>query len=186
MSLFFKSVLAILLAFPAVADEAAWEALEQPGAFVLMRHALAPGTGDPAEVRIGDCSTQRNLNETGREQARRIGRAFRKRGIAFDAVFTSQWCRCRETAELLGLGLASDLPSLNSFYKNWQASVSQTATTKKFLSENLPRKRLLLVTHQVNIRALTNAHTRSGEALVVRRFPDGMLRPIGSIHIPHE
>ena len=71
MSLFFKSVLSILLAFPAVADEAAWEAIEQPGVFVLMRHALAPGTGDPAEVRIGDCSTQRNLNETGREQARR-------------------------------------------------------------------------------------------------------------------
>ncbi len=171
MSLFFKSVLAILLAFPAVADEAAWEVLEQPGAFVLMRHAPTPDTADPAEVRIGDCSTQRNLNETGREQARRIGRAFRKRGIAFDAVFTSQWCRCRETGELLGLGLAS---------------VSQTATTKKFLSDNLPRKRLLLVTHQFNISALTDAYTRSGEILVLPRFPDGMLRPIGSIHIPHE
>ena len=114
MSLFFKSVLAILLAFPAVADEAAWEVLEQPGAFVLMRHAPTPGSGDPAEVRIGDCSTQRNLNETGREQARRIGRAFRKRGIAFDAVFTGQWCRCRETAEAPrpGPGFGPAIPKL--------------------------------------------------------------------------
>ena len=170
MSLFFKSVLAFLLAFPAVADEAAWEALEV-WRIRVNASCAGPGTGDPAEVRIGDCSTQRNLNETGREQARWIGRAFRKRGIAFDAVFTGQWCRCRETGELLGLGLAS---------------VSQTATTKKFLSDNLPRNRLLLVTHQFNISALTDAYTRSGEILVLPRFPDGMLRPIGSIHIPHE
>ncbi len=70
MSLFFKSVLAFLLAFPAVADEAAWEALEV-WRIRVNASCAGPGTGDPAEVRIGDCSTQRNLNETGREQARR-------------------------------------------------------------------------------------------------------------------
>ena len=83
---FARILLFIFLSFPAHADEAAWRALEIPGTFSLMRHALAPGTGDPTEVRIGDCTTQRNLNAAGRDQAQRIGHAFRERGIAFDAV----------------------------------------------------------------------------------------------------
>lgn len=186
MRLFFNAFLVLCLALPAVADDAAWRALENPGTVALMRHALAPGTGDPTEVRIDDCSTQRNLNETGREQARRIGRMFRERGIAFDTVFTSQWCRCRETAELLNLGRPVDLPSLNSFYENWSASEARTAATRRFLSENAPGKRLILVTHQVNISALTGEFTRSGEVLVVRRSPDGTLRVIGAIHLSPE
>ena len=179
-------LLFIFLSFPAHADEAAWRALETPGTFALVRHALAPGTGYPTEVRIGDCTTQRNLNAAGRDQARRIGRAFRERGIAFDAVYTSQWCRCRETAKLLDLGTPVDLPSLNSFFENWQESETRTASSRKFLSEKAPGKRLILVTHQVNISALTGEFTQSGEVLVVRQSSDGKLRTFGSIHLAPE
>ena len=183
---FARILLFIFLSFPAHADEAAWRALEIPGTFALMRHALAPGTGDPTEVRIGDCTTQRNLNAAGRDQAQRIGHAFRERGIAFDAVYTSQWCRCRETAKLLDLGTPVDLLSLNSFFDNWQESETRTASSRKFLSEKAPGKRLMLVTHQVNISALTGEFTQSGEVLVVRQSSDGKLRTLGSIHLAPE
>ncbi len=183
---FARILLFIFFSFPAHANEATWQALETPGTFALMRHALAPGTGDPTEVRIGDCTTQRNLNAAGRDQARRTGRAFRDRGITFDAVYTSQWCRCRETAKLLDLGTPADLPSLNSFFENWQESETRTALSMKYLSENAPEKRLILVTHQVNISALTSEFTQSGEVLVVRQSSDGKLRTLGSIHLAPE
>ncbi|MFX4220933.1 MAG: histidine phosphatase family protein [Thalassobaculum sp.] len=79
-----------------------WEAMARPGAIAVMRHAYAPGYSDPSNFRLDDCSTQRNLNDAGRDQARRIGAAFRDNGIEVDRVLTSQWCRSAETAELLG------------------------------------------------------------------------------------
>lgn len=88
----------LAMALPASAND--WDALDQPGAVAIMRHALAPGTGDPADFELDDCSTQRILSDAGRDQARRIGAAFRERGITFDRVLTSQWCRTTETAEL--------------------------------------------------------------------------------------
>ena len=83
------------------ASEAVLEQLQSGGHVALMRHALAPGTGDPAELTIGDCSTQRNLNDTGRMQARATGDYFREAGVQFQAVYSSEWCRCMETAELM-------------------------------------------------------------------------------------
>ena len=77
-------------------DDAAWKTLAQ-GGIVLFRHANAPGGGDPAGMRIGECATQRNLDERGRAQARRIGEAFRSRGVAAGRVLSSQWCRTRDT-----------------------------------------------------------------------------------------
>ena len=77
-----------LLASPLWADD--WDALKQPGAIAIMRHALAPGTGDPTGFTLGDCTTQRNLNDAGRAQARRTGDALRARGIGFETVLTSQ------------------------------------------------------------------------------------------------
>ncbi len=76
--------------------ESAWVLLQQgePGYVVMMRHALAPGTGDPAEFKLGECSTQRNLSPEGREQAARIGKAFLRRNIRIARVLSSQWCRC--------------------------------------------------------------------------------------------
>jgi len=74
------------------------------GYVAVMRHAIAPGTGDPSNFRLGDCQTQRNLSETGRQQARRLGQLLRDRQVPVTRVLSSQWCRCLETAKLLDLG----------------------------------------------------------------------------------
>ena len=168
---------------PALADEAGWRAAERPGAIILMRHALAPGTGDPAEFDISDCGTQRNLSDEGRDQARRIGDAFEERGIDIEKVLTSQWCRCRETAELLGLASVEDFPALNSFFENRSNAELQTREALQRL-RNLPDDgRTVLVTHQVNISALANVFPRSGEAIIVDISPDGALDIQGRILI---
>ncbi len=97
--------------------ERVWALLAKPGHVALMRHADAPGTGDPAGFRIGDCATQRNLGERGREQARRLGEEFRRRAIPVSLVLTSRWCRARDTAALMALGPIEDEPTaLNSFF----------------------------------------------------------------------
>lgn len=157
----------------AVASETElWEALKSGGHVALLRHAIAPGTGDPPEFTIGDCETQRNLSDQGREQAERIGRRFKANGIENARIFSSQWCRCLETAELLKLGRISELPVLNSFYQRWDRREPQTEALKKWLlSQDLSRP-YVLVTHQVNISALTGVTPTSGELVIIR--PSGM------------
>lgn len=167
------------------ADEAGWRALQAPGAVALMRHALAPGTGDPDAFRLDDCTTQRNLDARGRAQAAAIGAAIRSAGVSIDAVYTSQWCRCRETAELLGLGSPEPLPSLNSFFGVFSRRDAQTAATEAFVRE-LPRdQRVMLVTHQVNITALSGVYPASGEIIVLHRGEDGQLQVAGRIKTAH-
>lgn len=168
--------LSLLITGTASAND--WEALETRGAIAVMRHAIAPGTGDPANFKLGDCSTQRNLDEKGRAQARRIGEAFRLRGISFDAVLASQWCRTTETAELLGLGPVTEAAQLNSFFRDFSTREQQTSETRALISKM--DGRLMLVTHQVNISALTGRYTRSGEVLIVR-LTDAGLDVLGSI-----
>ena len=99
----------------ATSEEAAWNAL-RAGGIALFRHANAPGVGDPPGMRLDDCSTQRNLDEDGRIQARRIGDAFRSRNIQMGAVLASQWCRATETAQLAFPGLVRVDPVFNSFF----------------------------------------------------------------------
>ena len=166
--------------WPLAASANDWDALQEPGAFALMRHALAPGTGDPAGFDLSDCSTQRTLSDEGRAQARRIGAAFAERGIAFDAVLTSQWCRCRETAELLDLGPVTEEPAFNSFFGDFSAREAQTAAAREVLAAQTGR--VMVVTHQVNISGLTGQGTSSGEVLVVRAAGEG-LEVLGSILI---
>lgn len=96
--------------------------LKKPGHFAIMRHALAPGTGDPRNFDLTDCSTQRNLSEAGREQAKAVGELLRKSGIEKAGVYSSQWCRCLDTATLLGLGPVTELPALNSFFQQPEKS----------------------------------------------------------------
>jgi phosphohistidine phosphatase SixA len=167
-------------------DAVAWEALRQPGTVAMMRHAIAPGTGDPPDFRFNDCSTQRNLDENGRAQARAIGAAFRANGVEIDSVLTSQWCRCRETADLLDLAPVEDLPSLNSFFGDRSTRDAQTAATQRFLSAMPPYKRVVLVTHQVNMTALTGAYPASGEVFVLRIGNGGELSMIERILIRRE
>lgn len=175
--------LAVIFLLSVDAAHAGWEAMKRPGAIALMRHAYAPGGGDPDAFRLGDCSTQRNLNHEGREQARKIGEAFRANGIEVDRVLSSQWCRSYETAELLGLGPVEELPSLNSFFDARHRRDQQTEATLEFLRNRPADQRLVLVSHQVNIRALTGRGTSSGEFVVVDVTPDGDLQVLGEVFV---
>ncbi len=174
-------ILFTLIATPARADD--WDAARAEGAILLMRHATAPGTGDPVNFDLADCSTQRNLSEAGRLQARETGSAIRAAGIPITHVLTSQWCRCRDTARLLDLGPVEDLPSLNSFFSDRGEAEPQTAETLARLAA-LPRgARPILVTHQVNITALTGVVPRSGE-IIVAQLQDGALASHGTPRAP--
>lgn len=172
----------LLVLFPPLAFANDWAALEAPGAFAIMRHAYAPGASDPSNFRLEDCATQRNLNDEGRAQARRIGAAFRERGIAFDAVYSSQWCRCRETAELMGLGPVQEAPAFNSFFQDFSLQDARTEEARAFIEATSGRR--MIVTHQVNISALTGRSTRSGEVLVIR-MEEGEPEILGAIMLQH-
>lgn len=160
---------------------AIWRALASEGHVALLRHAIAPGGGDPREFRIGDCGTQRNLSEEGREQARRIGARLRENGIGSARVFSSQWCRCLETAQLLGLGPTSELPVLNSFFQRPERRERQTRALEEWLAGQALDGLLVLVTHQVNITALTGVFPASGELVVIRRSESGGISVVGSV-----
>ena len=152
------------------------------GQVLLIRHAAAPGTGDPEGFRLGDCSTQRNLNEAGRKQARAIGDWLRDRGIERSRVYSSQWCRCLETAELLDPGPVVELPGLNSFFDRPQDRDPNLAAIRDFLNARPPHGELLiLVTHQVNISALTGDYAASGHGVLATPGEDGALRTVGRI-----
>ncbi len=158
-----------------------WQAVRSENALVLMRHAIAPGTGDPETFTIGKCQTQRNLSEDGRRQARAIGNRFRANGIHQAKVFSSQWCRCLETAELLGLGSVEELKVLNSFFQNYERRDTQTAGLKDWIAGQNFDEPTVLVTHQVNITGLTQIYPGSGEMIVVKRSESGALVVLGRI-----
>ena len=151
------------------------------GHVALIRHALAPGFGDPATFRIDDCATQRNLSDEGRAQAARIGMKLRQAGIAEADVYTSQWCRCRETAALLSFGPPADLPPLNSFFRDFGRREQQTEALRAWLKTQPLEKPLILVTHQVNITAFSGVSPGSGEMVLMRRTDDNRLSVAGSI-----
>lgn len=129
---------------------------------IFMRHALAPGIGDPTNFKIGDCSTQRNLNQVGITQAVLIGKQLKENSIQFDKVYSSYWCRCYQTASLLDIGLVHKFSGLNSIFQNF---VPRKETLKKLEQKlfELPSSSLVIfVTHQVNIQAITKKNVISG------------------------
>jgi phosphohistidine phosphatase SixA len=158
----------------AASDEAAWNAL-RAGGIALFRHANAPGVGDPPGMRLDDCSTQRNLDEEGRAQARRIGDAFRSRNIQMGAALASQWCRATETAELAFPGLVRVEPVFNSFFDDQQAAESRTEAARRLLEGWRGPGALFVSTHQVNIAALTGLDPAAGEGIVLRPGEDGLV-----------
>lgn len=150
--------------------------------FVLMRHALAPGTGDPANFRVDDCSTQRNLSAEGREQARRTGEAFKARGIVVDLVLSSQWCRCLQTAQLLDIGEVEEFLPLNSFFRDRSTEPSQTASVREYMRDlGDARGVTVMVTHFVNIVALSDINASSGEMVVMRVTEGDLVEVLGQI-----
>jgi phosphohistidine phosphatase SixA len=169
---------------PARADAAFWAAAREEGTHLLMRHARAPGVGDPAGFRRDDCATQRNLDDAGRDQARRIGAAIREAGLTVDLVLTSVWCRAADTAALLALGPVGIEPSLASFFGEPGEAERATGRLKGRLAE-LGDTKAVLVTHQVNITALTGVYPASGELVAVRIDPaSGDVEVRGRLAIP--
>ena len=151
-----------------------WDVLKSPDHFAIMRHALAPGMGDPPDFRLNDCDTQRNLSNAGREQAIKIGKELRRNGIIHASVFSSQWCRCLETADLLGFGRVEELSVLNSFFQQYDKAEAQTQALRNWLGRQDLEGAVILVTHQVNITGLTNVFPASGEIIVVKREMAGV------------
>ena len=137
------------------------------GTVIFLRHALAPGTGDPSNFDIDDCQNQRNLDETGRQQARAIGKRIASANLNLAGIYSSEWCRCLETAILLDLGAVSPFNGLNSFYQN---HATRDATLAKLYSKlaNLPKNGapIIMVTHYVTIHAVTNIAVPSGGAVL--------------------
>ena len=132
---------------------------------VFMRHALAPGFGDPVGFELGDCSTQRNLDANGKSQAQLIGKELLNSGIHFSEILSSEWCRCKETASLLDIGKWRVFSGLNSFFQDY--------ADKKETLNNLNRKLTqiedgvtLMISHQIVIRTITGSNTRSGELVI--------------------
>ncbi len=160
-----------------------WNALKTGNHFALLRHAIAPGTGDPPYFELGKCSTQRNLSIEGRNQAVEIGKQFRANGIDKVRVFSSQWCRCLETAKLLALGPVKELPMLNSFFQKFEREELQTRMLKEWLVKQDFTEPILLVTHQVNITALTKVYPSSGEIIIVRQSKPGEFIAVGRFQI---
>jgi phosphohistidine phosphatase SixA len=174
-----RILLAIWLALTAgLAAAQDLAALEEPGVVALMRHALAPGTGDPSGFVLGNCATQRNLDDRGRAQAARTGAALRAAGVTFDRVWTSRWCRARDTAALMQMGTPEEMPPLDSFFAGRGDGTAQTEAALDLIAALPKDTRLLIVTHQVNITALTGLGVGSGEIIVTRRGPAGLV-PVG-------
>lgn len=149
---------------------------------LMIRHAHAPGSGDPDHFKIGDCGTQRNLDDRGRAQAQQIGRWLRAHGITSARIFSSQWCRCRDTAEGLALGPVNELPALNSFFERPQDRAPNLAALRAFLSQQPTDGPLVvLVTHFVTISAISGLGVAAGEGVVLRLQGDGGFEVLGRL-----
>ena len=147
------------------------EDLRSGSSIIIMRHADAPGFSDPPGYRLNDCSTQRNLGNDGRKQAAEIGQWLAAQGIQEARVFSSPWCRCIDTATLLKKGRVTPESSLGSFFEEMSRGDKQTKGLEAFIQKQLSSGNkipLILVSHQVNIRAFTGVSVGSGQMLLVK------------------
>ncbi len=145
-----------------------WRLLREGGCVVLMRHAQTePGLGDPPGFTLGQCRTQSNLSADGREQSRRVGEAFRRQDIAIASVRSSAWCRCVDTAQL-AFGRHALWTALNSFFQGQGDGVTQTREVLDTVAALRAPVNWVLVTHQVNISALTGEYPAMGELFATR------------------
>ena len=152
--------------------------LDDGGKLIFIRHAYAPGGGDPQNFNLNDCSTQRNLNNEGRKQAQYIGEFFKKNKIKIDKVLSSEWCRCKETARIAFKNFSTN-NFLNSFYSSKYAKNKdkQIKMLNNYIKKFKSDKNLILVTHYVLISEVLNYAPSSGEIIV----SDKNFNMIGSI-----
>jgi hypothetical protein len=143
---------------------------------LLMRHADAPGYGDPTGYVISQCPTQRNLGDYGKSQAKAIGSWLRKQGIDQAQIFSSPWCRCLDTAQLINLGPVKIEPSLGSFFDEMSLEKKQTKELEQFIKSELTNQAkvpIILVTHHVNIQAYTGKVVGVGDMVLVKVSTNG-------------
>ncbi len=154
--------------------------LEEGGKLIFIRHAYAPGSGDPDNFNLNDCSTQRNLSKEGQRQAEYIGEFFRNNKVKIDKVLSSEWCRCQETAKIAFKNFSTN-SFLNSFYSSKFAKNKdkQVKALKEYIKKFKSDKNLVLVTHYVLISEILNYGSSSGEIVVSNRN----LNIIGSLEI---
>ena len=154
--------------------------LEEGGKLIFIRHAYAPGSGDPDNFNLNDCSTQRNLSKEGQRQAEYIGKFFRNNKVKIDKVLSSEWCRCKETAEIAFKDFSTN-SFLNSFYSSKYAKNKdkQIKMLKNYVIKFKSDKNLILITHYVLISEVLNYAPSSGEIVV----SDKNFNMIGSIEI---
>lgn len=138
---------------------------------LLMRHADAPGVGDPPGYRLDDCATQRNLGDKGRREAAQVGAWLAKQGVTSALVLSSAWCRCQDTARLLDKGPVTVEKALGSFFGDMSQQRAQNAALTELVRATLaanPRKPVILVTHHVNIEAYTGKVLGAGDLVLVK------------------
>ena len=165
---------------PDNATVASFARARDPGVVVLLRHARAPGIGDPVNFDIDNCSTQRGLSDEGRGQARALGDVLRQAGVRGARVLSSGWCRCLETAQLLDIGHVEVAPYLGSFFAGRGDEHQASAELRRAVFGKVaPLTPTIMVTHQVNITALTGLVPGEGEMIFVRGTASGGIEVLG-------
>ena len=152
--------------FPAHAN---WDPAKQGNKIILIRHSIAPGSGDPKGFKIKDCKTQRNLSKEGIDQSKKIGKLFKENQIIIDKVLSSQWCRCKDTAKYAFKNY-KEFSALNSTFQPPydENAKKQIKELKDFIQKwNGKGGNLVLVTHYVIITAITDVAPRSGEIVII-------------------
>lgn len=172
------------LSAAARADEPLWALLKAGGQVILVRHAITtPGVGDPPGMRLDDCASQRNLTDAGRAHARRLGDAFRARGIAVDRLLSSPWCRCLETARL-AWGPAEVWPPLGNLYGRSERQAEQVREMRALVSERRAGGALVLISHGSTISALTGISPDPAEMVIVTPQGGGRFAVAGRLAAP--
>ncbi len=167
--IFILFIISFFISLNAYSSDYSINELKDGGKIILIRHALAPGSGDPSNFKIDDCKTQRNLSQTGINQSKRIGQFFKEQKISVDKILSSQWCRCKDTAKY-AFGDYVEFSALNStFQKPFDKNeAKQVIEIKKYIKKwNSKGKNLVLVTHYSIITAISDAVPSEGELVVI-------------------
>lgn len=167
ISLSLKVILFLIISFQLHASEKFWKIAQEGDKIILIRHSLAPGGGDPAGFKVDDCKTQRNLNRTGVNQSKKIGKLFKKNKVPVDQVLSSQWCRCKDTA-FHAFGKYKEFFALNSTFQSKFSgnSKKQAKALKNFVKKWDGKGNIIFVTHYVIILKHTNYAPSSGELVI--------------------
>ena len=186
-----RSALALILLIslsiqPSYASELLiWDKLSASSAkgyVLLLRHSLAPGVGDPENFKLGDCSTQRNLSQEGRDDAAEIGAWIKRQKVKIYRVESSRWCRARQSAELLDIGKVKLNKNLDSLFResNLESHPKTLKTKEQILNHRNKSGLLVLVGHYVNIAALVGVGVDSGEGVIVKANKNGVIKVLGA------